>query len=150
MLIANKRQLLNVENEGIIMRKKVFVFLLCCLCAANNNYARFLNQQNVRSFIVVLKEPSLSRCAFDEQGNCLYKGISTRENRHVEHVIKRRLELEDKLSRFENRLRRISPDIIPRRRFTGLLNGLNGVSTAVTQKLLEHSSPDLTNKIYEC
>jgi integrase len=24
----------------------------------------------------------------------------------------------------------------------------NGVSTAVTQKLLEHSSPDLTNKIY--
>jgi integrase len=24
----------------------------------------------------------------------------------------------------------------------------NGVSTAVTQKLLEHSSPDLTNKVY--
>ncbi|MCH8121269.1 MAG: S8 family serine peptidase, partial [Planctomycetes bacterium] len=107
------------------MLKRFFVFLLCCLCAANNNHARFLNQQNVRSFIVVLKEPSLSSCSFDEQGNCLYKGISTRENRHVEHVIKRRLELEDKLSRFENRLRRLSPDIIPRRRFTGLLNGLS-------------------------
>jgi integrase len=24
----------------------------------------------------------------------------------------------------------------------------NGVSTAITQKLLEHSSPDLTNKVY--
>ncbi len=24
----------------------------------------------------------------------------------------------------------------------------NGISTAVTQKLMEHSSPDLTNKIY--
>jgi integrase len=24
----------------------------------------------------------------------------------------------------------------------------NGVSTAVTQKLLEHSSPDLTSKVY--
>ncbi len=107
------------------MRKKVFVFLLCCLFAANNNYAGFLNQQNVRSFIVVLKEPSLSRCAFDEQGNCLYKGISTRENRHIEQVIKRRLELEYKLSCFEKRLRRISPDIILRRRFTGLLNGLS-------------------------
>jgi len=27
-------------------------------------------------------------------------------------------------------------------------NDKNGVSTAVTQKLLEHSSPDLTNKVY--
>jgi len=25
---------------------------------------------------------------------------------------------------------------------------VNGISTAVTQKLLEHSSPDLTNKVY--
>jgi hypothetical protein len=25
---------------------------------------------------------------------------------------------------------------------------MNGISTAVTQKLLEHSSPDLTNKVY--
>ncbi|MFC1765714.1 tyrosine-type recombinase/integrase, partial [Planctomycetota bacterium] len=24
----------------------------------------------------------------------------------------------------------------------------NGISTAVTQRLLEHSSPDLTNKVY--
>lgn len=35
------------------------------------------------------------------------------------------MEMEDKLSRFENRLRRVSPDIVPRRRFTGLLNGLS-------------------------
>jgi len=26
--------------------------------------------------------------------------------------------------------------------------GQNGISTAVTQKLLEHSSPYLTNKVY--
>ena len=34
-----------------------------------------------------------------------------------------------------------------RRTFCSLL-AQNGISTAVTQKLLEHSSPDLTNKIY--
>jgi subtilisin family serine protease len=107
------------------MLKRFFVFLLCCLCAANNNHARFLNQQNVRSFIIVLKEPSLSSCSFDEHGTCLYKGISTRENRHVGHLMKHRRKLEDKLSHFENRLKRFSPDIIPRRRFTGLLNGLS-------------------------
>ncbi|MHC4230058.1 MAG: S8 family serine peptidase, partial [Planctomycetota bacterium] len=39
--------------------------------------------------------------------------------------MKRRMEMEDKLNRFENRLRRLSPDIVPRRRFTGLLNGLS-------------------------
>ncbi|MHC4496558.1 MAG: S8 family serine peptidase, partial [Planctomycetota bacterium] len=40
-------------------------------------------------------------------------------------MTRRRIEMEDKLSRFENRLRRLSPDIVPRRRFTGLLNGLS-------------------------
>ena len=30
----------------------------------------------------------------------------------------------------------------------GTVLAQNGVSTAVTQKLLEHSSPDLTNKVY--
>jgi len=34
-----------------------------------------------------------------------------------------------------------------RKTFASLL-AQNGVSTAVTQKLLEHSSPNLTNKIY--
>ena len=30
----------------------------------------------------------------------------------------------------------------------GSILAQNGISTAVTQKLLEHSSPDLTNKVY--
>ena len=34
-----------------------------------------------------------------------------------------------------------------RRTFASVL-AQNGISTAVTQKLLEHSSPNLTNKIY--
>jgi len=34
------------------------------------------------------------------------------------------------------------------RKTFGSLLAQNGVSTAVTQKLLEHSSPNLTNKIY--
>ncbi|MBL7214297.1 MAG: tyrosine-type recombinase/integrase [Phycisphaerae bacterium] len=34
-----------------------------------------------------------------------------------------------------------------RKTFCSLL-AQNGVSTAVTQRLLEHSSPNLTNKIY--
>ena len=34
-----------------------------------------------------------------------------------------------------------------RRTFCSLL-AQNGISTAVTQKLLEHSSPNLTNKVY--
>lgn len=107
------------------MWKRLFVFLLCCSFAANNSNAWFLNQQNVRSFIIVLKEPSLSSNTFDEQGNSLYKGISARKSRHTEHVMKRRMELEDRLRNFENRLRKFSPNIIPRRRFTGLINGLS-------------------------
>jgi len=107
------------------MWKRLFVFLLCCSFVANNSYAEFLNQQNVRSFIIVLKEPSLSSSTFDEQGNTLYKGISARENRHTEHVMKRRMKLEERMRNFENRLRRFSPNIIPRRRFTGLINGLS-------------------------
>ena len=34
------------------------------------------------------------------------------------------------------------------RKTFGSIIAQNGVSTAVTQKLLEHSSPDLTNKVY--
>ncbi len=107
------------------MLKRFFVFLLFCLFAANNNHARPLNQPDIRSFIIVLKEPSLSRSAFDERGNCLYKGISKRDSRHREQVMKHRRRLQDKLDHFENRLRKLSPDIIPRRRFTGLINGLS-------------------------
>jgi len=107
------------------MLKRFFVFLLFCLFAINNNHARPLIQPGLRSFIIVLKEPSLSRSAFDERGNSLYKGISKRENRLLEQVMKRRRKLQENLSNFENRLRKLSPDIIPRRRFTGLLNGLS-------------------------
>ena len=107
------------------MSKRFFVFLLFCLFAINNNHARPIKQPGLRSFIIVLKEPSLSRSAFDERGNSLYKGISKRENRRVEHLMKRRRKLQENLSNFENRLRRISPDIIPRRRFTGLINGMS-------------------------
>jgi len=34
------------------------------------------------------------------------------------------------------------------RKTFGSILAQNGISTAVTQKLLEHSSPDLTNKVY--
>jgi integrase len=34
------------------------------------------------------------------------------------------------------------------RKTFGSILAQNGVSTAVTQKLLEHSCPDLTNKVY--
>lgn len=34
------------------------------------------------------------------------------------------------------------------RKTFGSLLAQNGISTAVTQKLLEHSSPNLTNKVY--
>ena len=107
------------------MPKRIFVFLLICLFAINNNHARPLKQPGLSSFIIVLKEPSLSRSAFDERGNSLYKGISKRENRRVEHLMKRRRKLRENLSNFENRLRNISPDIITRRRFTGLINGIS-------------------------
>jgi len=40
-------------------------------------------------------------------------------------MIKRRRKLRNNLSNFEIRLRKISPDIITRRRFTGLINGLS-------------------------
>jgi minor extracellular serine protease Vpr len=106
------------------MRKSYLIILLCCFFAGNGN-ALLLNQQDVNSYIVVLREPSLCNSVFDEQGKSVYKGISTRKDRYVRHLMRHRIELEDKLKRFENRLKGISPDIILRRRFTGLLNGLS-------------------------
>ena len=97
---------------------------MCCLFAGNVN-ARSLNQQHVESYIVVLKEPSLCKRSFDEQGSSGYKGILTRKNRRIRQFKRHRKELEDRLRHFEGRLRRISPEIMARRRFTGLLNGLS-------------------------
>lgn len=106
------------------MRKRLFIFLLCCLFAGNGN-ARPLNKQKVDSYIVVLREPSLCDSSFDEQGKSVYKGISARENRRVRLFMRHRKDLEDRLGRFEERLKRISPDISVRRRFTGLFNGIS-------------------------
>ena len=125
MPISHKRQSLNPLNERSIMNKRLFLSLLCCLFAASNDYARSPSQPDVRSYIVVLKGPSLSRSAFDERGKSLYKGISHRNKRHVGRMIRRRRDMEGRLSRFENRLKELSPGIRPRRRFTGLLNGLS-------------------------
>ncbi|MHC4509748.1 MAG: S8 family serine peptidase [Planctomycetota bacterium] len=107
------------------MVKRLFVFLMCCLFASNSTYARFPDRQDADSYIVVLKEPSLSRSMLDKQGRSLYKGIAARRNRDAERVDRRRAKMEERLSRFENRLKRVSPRIVPRRRFTGLLNGLS-------------------------
>ena len=82
------------------MYKRFLVFLLICLFAISENEARPVKQPDISSFIVVLKEPSLSSSAFDEQGNYLYKGLSTRKNRHVERVRKHRRRLREKLSKF--------------------------------------------------
>ena len=135
------------------MLRRFFVFLLCCLFAVNNNHARSLKQSGLRSFIIVLKEPSLSSCSFDEHGTCLYKGISTRENRYVGHLMKHRRKLQDKLNHFENRLKRFSPDIIPRRRFTGLLNGISlempdGIVSRI--KSLPEVLAIVPNRKYDC
>ena len=107
------------------MVKRLFVYLMCCLFAANSTYARFPDRQDTGSYIVVLKEPSLSRSMLDKQGRSLYKGITTRRNRDAERVDRRRAKMEVRLSQFENRLKRFSPRIISGRRFTGLLNGLS-------------------------
>ena len=98
---------------------------MCFLFFGSNSNARLLNQQKVDSYIVVLREPSLCNYVFDEQGGSVYKGISTRENRHTRRLKRHRKDLEDKLGRFENRLKKVSPDIVLRRRFTGLINGLS-------------------------
>jgi hypothetical protein len=102
---SNKRQLINLKNEGSIMWKRLFVFLMCCFFAANNTYARFPDRQDAGSYIVVLKEPSLSRIMLDKQGRSLYKGIAARSNRDAERVGRRRAKMEERLSRFENRLK---------------------------------------------
>ncbi len=107
------------------MVKKLFVFLICCFFAAKGTYARFPDRQDAGSYIVVLKEPSLSRIMLDKQGRSLYKGIAARRNRDAERVGRRRAKMEERLSLFENRLKKFSPRIVPRRRFTGLLNGLS-------------------------
>ena len=106
------------------MQKPLFTSLLC-LVLLSTGVARHSPQQSTRSFIVVLREPSLSRSAFDAQGKSLYKGISARSRHRHKRVFERRRQLGEKLGRFEGRLRRVSPQVRARRRFTGLLNGLS-------------------------
>lgn len=107
------------------MTKGFCIFLTCFLFMANGTYARFPDRQDTNSYIVMLKEPSLSRSMLDEHGRSFYKGIAVRRNRHHERASRRRINMEERLSRFEDRLKRISPRIVRRRRFTGLLNGLS-------------------------
>ena len=107
------------------MVKGLFAFLMCFLFMANGTYARFPDRQDAGSYIIVLKEPSLSHRMLDKQGRSFYKGIAARRNRDQGRVSFRRNMMEERLSRFENRLKRISPRIVRRRRFTGLLNGIS-------------------------
>jgi len=107
------------------MFKGFFVFLMCFLFVANGAYARYPDRQEAGSYIVVLKEPSLSRSMLDRHGRSFYKGIAARRDLEADRVGRHRIMMEERLSRFENRLKRISPRIVRRRRFTGLLNGMS-------------------------
>jgi len=107
------------------MFKGPFTFLMCFFFIANGAFARYPDRQDAGSYIVVLKEPSLSLSMLDKQGRSFYKGIAARRNLDQEHAFKRRARMEERLSQFENRLKRISPRIVRRRRFTGLLNGIS-------------------------
>jgi len=107
------------------MAKGLFTFLMCLLFLTNDTYARYPERQDADSYIVLLKEPSLSRSMLDGHGRSLYKGITARPNRRHERAYRHRIKMEERLSRFENRLNRISPRIKRRRRFTGLLNGMS-------------------------
>jgi subtilisin family serine protease len=97
----------------------IFLFFI------STGFARFSPDQDLRRFIVVLREPPLSRTELDEQGRSLYKGHSARSKQRRKRVIQRRRKLTDELGRFEDRLQRLSPRIRARRRFTGLINGLS-------------------------
>jgi len=105
--------------------KKTLLIALLGLVLVNAVHARYSPDQETRSFVVVLREPSLSRTAFDDQGKSLYKGMATRERHRHKPLRQRRRQLTENLGRFEDRLRRLSPKLRPRRRFTGLLNGLS-------------------------
>ncbi|UCE49485.1 MAG: S8 family serine peptidase [Phycisphaerales bacterium] len=107
------------------MFKRIFLFLMCWVSAVNDTYARFPDRSQADSYIVVLKEPSLSRIMLDRRGRSMYKGIATRPNLHAERMSRRRMRMEERLGQFENRLKSLSPRIVPRRRFTGLLNGVS-------------------------
>jgi len=107
------------------MFKRLSVLIFCCLVAADSTYGRFPDRPDADSYIVVLKEPSLSRSIFDERGKSIYRGIAARRSRHVERAGRRRAKMEERLGRFESRLKGLSPRIVPRRRFTGLLNGIS-------------------------
>jgi len=107
------------------MFNRIFVFVMCWVFVVNNTYARFPDRPRNDGYIVVLKEPSLSRAMLDRRGGSLYKGIATRPKHDTERMSRRRKRMEERLGRFENRLKGLSPRIVPRRRFTGLLNGVS-------------------------
>lgn len=107
------------------MYKRIVVSILCCFFVGKAAEGRFPDRPDAESYIVVLKEPSLSRIVHDERGRSVYKGIAARRDRHAERLGRRRAQMEQRLSRFEDRLKTMSPRIVPRRRFTGLVNGLS-------------------------
>ena len=107
------------------MLKRIFVFLLCWLFAFNGSYAYFPDRSEADGYIVVLKEPSLSRTMLDSRGRSVYRGISAGPRLYAERMSRRREFMEAGLVRFENRLKSLSPRIAPGRRFTGLLNGVS-------------------------
>lgn len=106
------------------MQKRSYQLVLCLLFL-NASYARLSPQEEIRSFVMVLRGPSLSRIAFDEQGISLYKGMSGRGEKQCGRIRQDRVRLTERLKQFEERLRRVSPQFRIRRRFTGLLNGLS-------------------------
>ena len=107
------------------MFKRFSMLILCCLFAADSTYARFPDRPDTDSYIVVLREPSLSRSMLDERGRSVYKGIATQRSSNFERAGRRRAKMEERLGQFESRLKGLSPRIVPKRRFTGLLNGIS-------------------------
>lgn len=105
------------------MQKRLLTAFICLILLIPA-YARYSPQQDLRSFVIVLREPPLSRSEFDQQGNSLYRGMAARPKRLRQRLVQRRKRLGEKLRHFEGRLRRVSPQFRTRRRFTGLLNGL--------------------------
>lgn len=106
------------------MLKKLFTILFC-LFVTHSTWAGFSSQQETRRYIVLLRGPSLSSNVVDEQGLSLYRGLAARPTQQRKQIQKKRMQFVDRIRHFENRLKVISPDIAPRRRFTGLINGLS-------------------------
>ncbi len=106
------------------MRFRLFLTLLSCFFLIGECLASPVSGDRNLDLILVLEGPPVSAVASSAPGPSLYKGIRTKKQARVSHLLEHRASLERQQDQVVRRLTALSPQVHVLRRFTGLLNGV--------------------------